>query len=302
MPKFTQVGKEIGSSECPAIVLGKTAYTTNQKVLDNHRATIAGVEKLNEYRPSQAQDRGNFLEEGIAKWACKQLHASFEMPEFAHQNKEHKMGASIDAIISSDLGINITDPITQEDYTFNGDGILEIKTDFYHMDKVREEWVIQVHHQMICSGYNWGIVAVLNQKGHLKIYPVPRNEELIDKIIFKVNEFWSLVDSDEDYAPLKEPVVEAVNLVELLKDSNQDLDELCGDYLQCMAEASRKTKEAQNIKDGIIIQLESIGVERGYTKNYVLKSQDIMRKKRKQIETNEEVPGHIFSIKEISHE
>ena len=116
------------------------------------------------------------------------------MPEFAHQNKEHKMGASIDAIISSDLGINITDPITQEDYTFNGDGILEIKTDFYHMDKVREEWVIQVHHQMICSGYNWGIVAVLNQKGHLKIYPVPRNEELIDKIIFKhgKNDKWRI--------------------------------------------------------------------------------------------------------------
>ena len=162
MPKFTQVGKEIGSSECPAIVLGKTAYTTNQKVLDNHRATIAGVEKLNEYRPSQAQLRGNFLERGLADWACYNLHGSceFEMPKFAHQNKEHKMGASIDAIISSDIGINISDPVTEEQYTFNGEGILEIKTDFYHMDVVREEWVIQVHHQMICSGYTWGIVAV----------------------------------------------------------------------------------------------------------------------------------------------
>tara|TARA_X000001382_G_scaffold109845_2_gene86144 strand:+ start:991 stop:1899 length:909 start_codon:yes stop_codon:yes gene_type:complete len=302
MPKFTETGKEVGSSECPALVLGKTAYTTNQKVLENHRATIAGVEKLNEYRPSQAQDRGNFLEEGIAKWACKQLHASFEMPEFAHQNKELKMGASIDAIISSDLGINISDPITQEEFTFNGDGILEIKTDFYHMDKPREEWVIQVHHQMICSDYTWGIIAVLNQKGHLKIYPVPRDEDLIDDIIYKVNQFWSLVDSGEDYPPYKEPTVEAVNLVEVLKDSNDYLDDLCGDYLSCMAEARKKTKEAQNIKDGIIIKLESIGVEQGYTNNYQLKSQDIMRKKRKQIQTDEDVPGHIFSIKEISHE
>ena len=283
-------------------MLGKTAYTTNQKVLDNHRATIAGVEKLNEYRPSQAQDRGNFLEEGIAKWACKQLHASFEMPEFAFREPDLKIGASVDAIISSELGINISDPITQEEYTFNGDGILEIKTDFYHMDKVRDEWVIQVHHQMICSGFKWGIVAVLNQKGHLKIYPVQRNEELIDKIIYKVNEFWSLVESGEDYPPYKEPTVESVNLVEVLKDSNQDLDELCGDYLACMAEARKKTKEAQDIKDGIIIQLESIQVEQGYTNNYVLKSKHITRKKRKQIETNEEVPGHIFSIKEISNE
>ena len=110
--------------------------------------------------------------------------ALLKKPDEKYQNKELKMGASIDAIISSDLGINIFDPITQEEFTFNGDGILEIKTDFYHMDKVREEWVIQVHHQMICSDYTWGIIAVLNQKGHLKIYPVPRNEELIDDIIY----------------------------------------------------------------------------------------------------------------------
>ena len=301
MPKFTETGKEIGSSECPALVLGKTAYTTNQKVLENHRATIAGVEKLNEYRPSQAQLRGNFLEKGLADWACHNLHAGYEMPEFAHQNKEHKMGASIDAIISSDLGINISDPVTQEEYTFNGEGILEIKTDFYHMDKIRDEWVIQVHHQMICSGYTWGIVAVFTGKV-LKLYPVARDEELIDKIIYKVNEFWSLVESGEDYPPYKEPVVEAVNLVEVLTDSNENIDSLCGDYLSCMAEARKKTKEAQDIKDGIIIKLESIGVEQGYTNNYQIKSQDIVRKKRKQIETDEEVPGHIFSIKEISHE
>ena len=170
------------------------------------------------------------------------------------------------------------------------------------MDKIRDEWSIQVHHQMICSGYNWGIVAVLNQKGHLKIYPVPRDEELIDKIIYKVNEFWSLVESGKDYPPYKEPPVEAVNLVEVLTDSNENIDSLCGDYLECMASARRKTKEAQDIKDGIIIKLESIGVEQGYTNNYQIKSQDIMRKKRKQIQTDEEVPGHIFSIKEISHE
>ena len=35
MPKFTITGKEIGSSECGAIVLGKTAWLTRQQVLDN---------------------------------------------------------------------------------------------------------------------------------------------------------------------------------------------------------------------------------------------------------------------------
>ena len=65
MPKFTETGKEVGSSECPAIVLGKTAYTTNQKVLENHRATIAGVEKLN---------MGNRLKRVLAKFEAIRSH------------------------------------------------------------------------------------------------------------------------------------------------------------------------------------------------------------------------------------
>ena len=40
MPKFTITGKELGASECGAIVLGKTAFTTRDKILQNTKDAI----------------------------------------------------------------------------------------------------------------------------------------------------------------------------------------------------------------------------------------------------------------------
>ena len=43
MPKFTITGKELGASECGAIVLGKTAFTTRDKILQNTKDAIKGL-------------------------------------------------------------------------------------------------------------------------------------------------------------------------------------------------------------------------------------------------------------------
>jgi len=305
MPKFTETGKVLGSSEMPSLVLQKTAFSTNQKVLNNHRSTIAGIEKIEDYisdNLKENQDRGNFLEEGIGKWASNRLKCGIEFPEYAHIDEEKKMGASIDAIISSEVGIEIMDPITDQEFTFQGEGILEIKTDYFHHGKPKPEWIIQVHHQMICSFYDWAIIACLDQTGKLRLYPLVKDEEMVKIIIDKASEFWKLIESGEDYPPFEEPKDQAVDLTKTLTDTNQDVDELCGNYMYYKAEARRNEKQAQELKDQVIILFESIGIEHGFTNNYVIKSQDVMRKKRKQIETGEMVPGHVFSIKETSNE
>ena len=50
MPKFTQTGYEVGSSDSPAIVLMETPYETNQDVLTRHRDKRNNVERIDTYK------------------------------------------------------------------------------------------------------------------------------------------------------------------------------------------------------------------------------------------------------------
>ena len=47
MPKYTITGKELGASECGAIVLGSTAFTTRDKILQNTKNAINGIDVIN---------------------------------------------------------------------------------------------------------------------------------------------------------------------------------------------------------------------------------------------------------------
>ena len=211
MPKLTKTGYELGSSESPAVVLMKTPFQTNQDVLMKHRDKINKVERIEHFRNPKALRRGTHLEHGVADWAKEELeilngHSNIYMyePKEVFQNIPEKMGSSIDRIIEiSEVPIQIED--TNGDMvSFMGTGIMEIKTDFYHQGKIKPEWLIQVHHQMLCSGLTWGIVACLDQKGGLNFYPIEKNENLCTVIVEKVQEFWSLIKSGADYPEIKD--------------------------------------------------------------------------------------------------
>ena len=207
MPKFTITGKELGASECGAIVLGKTAFTTRDKILQNTKDAIKGIEVNKGNFNSARAEYGNRYEEVTGVWASDILGTTIKFPLYADRDEDLRMGASLDAIISTDTYITVTCPITGKLHTFEGpEGIMEIKTDNNHRGVPKEEWIIQVHHQMICSGLQWAVIAVATQKmGEPIIYPVPRDPELVAKIQRKVAEFWDLVDTDGSYPPLAPP-------------------------------------------------------------------------------------------------
>ena len=300
MPKFTITGKELGASECGAIVLGKTAFTTRDKILQNTKDAIKGIEVNKGNFNSARAEYGNRYEEVTGVWASDILGTTIKFPLYADRNEDLRMGASLDAIISTDTYITVTCPITGKLHTFEGpEGIMEIKTDNNHRGVPKEEWIIQVHHQMICSGLDWAVIAVATQKmGEPIIYPVPRDPELVAKIQRKVAEFWDLVDTDGSYPPLAPPSKESVDLTLLLRKTNTDLEVLCGDYLRQSAEARESKKLADEIRDEIEIAMQSMDIEFGHVGNYQIKCETVKKFKRKSVPTTEEYESISFSIKQ----
>ena len=304
MPKFTITGKELGASECGAIVLGKTAFTTRDKILQNTKDAIKGIEVNKGNFNSARAEYGNRYEEVTGTWASDLLGTKITFPKFAYRNEDLRMGASLDAIISLKFKqnnyITVTCPITGKLHTFEGpEGIMEIKTDNNHRGVPKEEWIIQVHHQMICSGLEWGVIAVATQKmGEPIIYPVPKDEKLIAKIKQKVKEFWHLVDIDGSYPALIPPSKESVDLTFMSKKSNIDFEVLCSNYLIQSSEARESKKLADEIRDQIEIGMQSMGIELGHVGCYQIKCATVKKFKRKSVPTTEEYESISFSIKQ----
>ena len=307
MPKLTIDGQEIGSSRAPVIVLGKNKYgETRQATLETFRAALSGVETLPSRHNLKAKRRGNHFEPATANWAQEELEimtsGTVKMwePREAFQNRPLKIASSIDRIIELEQPLTLT--YGGEEYTFSGTGICEIKSDSQHQGRPHREWIIQVQHQMICSGIEWGIIACIDQAMKLHFYPVPHDQELVDEMLAKYEEFWALIESGEDYPVEEETTGEVIDITELLPKTNQDLQQLCSDYLKMAAEESQCKRVKAEIKDAIVIALDGLGVEHARLPGFEIKSQTVVKKKRKQIETGETYESLSFSVKGIDDE
>lgn len=308
MPKLTKDGYEIGSSQGPVIVLHKNKYgDTRQKLLEKFRNILAGVEMLETRHINQrALRRGTHLEHGVASWAQEELeimtsgNVKMWEPREAFQRRDLKIASSVDRIITLEKPVTLNDG--EEAYTFEGDGICEIKTDFYHSGKPQPDWLIQVHHQLICTELSWGIIACLDQAGKLHFYPVPKDERLIELMLDNYADFWSRVESGEDYPPSVDKQNEWVDITDLLPKTNQDVVQLCRDYLRASAEESAWRKTKAEVKDNIVVVLDSLGVDLAKVANFEIKSVTKSKPKKEMVETGEYYDSLMFSVKEVSSE
>lgn len=308
MPKLTRTGYEIGSSEAGAIVLHKDSFKSRHEVLEKHKLARAGVESIDEVRNERALRRGNHLEAGVASWANEEIETlsggdaiMFE-PTEAYRKKGLGIASSIDRIIE------LSEPITLDKHdggqaTFMGQGIVEIKTDFYHNDKPKPEWIIQVMHQMFCAEMNWAIIACMCQRGKLHLYPVEWDALMVEIMADCYAEFWTLVKEDGEYPPIAEDAKpEYQDITKHLEKTNQDLAILCSDYLK-WAGAERAAKvEKDKLKDNITMCLDSLDVEYASIPGFQIKAASQPRERKTQVGTGEFYDSVSFAIKETSNE
>ena len=308
MPKLTKTGWEIGSSEAGAIVLHKTAFQTRHEVLHNHKLARAGVETIDRAE-TPAMRRGNALEGGVADWASIEIETLTGIENHVWEPTEPYKLEELGIASSIDRFIEVQEPIQLPKLDgqlvqMEGVGVLEIKTDFYHHNKPKEEWVIQVAHQMLCADLQWAIIACLSQTGKLHLYPVKRSHALERVMKDAFEEFWQLIEADEEYPPIdtltNEP--EPTNIVEALPKTHVEITDICNDYLRACAEAASWNKTKSELKDALCDVLDNLNTEIGTLPGHKIKSVYKMKPKKKMVETDEIVESHSFSVKEISNE
>jgi len=308
MPKLTKTGYEIGSSEAGAIVLHKTTFQNRIEVLRKHKLARAGVEELDEVRNQNALRRGTHLEAGVASWAQERLEemtggtVSMFEPDVAYRKEDMGIASSVDRIIrlSDALHLEKADGSVA---IHEGEGIMEVKTDFYHHNRPKPEWVMQVMHQMLCTDLRWGIIACMDQGGKLHFYPVEFDPNMANAMILAFAEFWELVKSDGEYPPIAQDAKpEFIDISDLLPETNSDVAQLCGDYLKASAEERMWKKTKQGIRDGIEQCMDALGVEHAKLPGFEITSTEVFKEKKKMLPTGEMAPSSKFAIKEISYE
>ena len=304
--KKTITGEELGASETPSVVLTVDAYgNTRDETLDKHRKAAAGVEvvKTKAFNKN-ALVRGTYLEHAIVPWFLEMLkedgiECTAEEPTDAFRIKEERLGATLDRILTVPEGFEVV----INDLVLRGKGVLEVKTDFYHQDKCKPDWMIQVHQQMMCANLPWAIVLVMTQQGKLKTYAFMKDEKLCEEILFATRQFWQLFDSDGEYPPVEKP--SEAGLVEITEEpkpgDNLDLIQVLTDYQKANAEARSWKKVADENKDILIMHMDRIGADIMNVGSFKVKAVTTQKPKRTMVE----VPGEFidstsFSVKEVS--
>lgn len=304
MAKHTLTGYELGCSELPPLLLRKTAFQTRQQVFDKQWKAKSGVESIEHFRNQHALDRGNFLQDGIADWALFELQkltsaklTQFE-PKDAFRLIDIKLGATLDNVLTIHDGVL---PFVHDDVTYEFEGNInhETKTDFYHNGVLKPDWIIQANGQMLCSGLRQTIFSVLAQDGKLHLYPVLFDEQLAEKIIEVVKDFWDRIDAGENYPDLEEePQKDYEDLTLYLNKTNRNLDELCSSLVQVRAESNALSKQAKKIQQDIVGVMESLGVTHGRTDTYEIVSEMVTKPKKQMVDTGETQESISFKVKE----
>tara|TARA_R100001440_G_scaffold37211_2_gene56490 strand:+ start:3029 stop:3952 length:924 start_codon:yes stop_codon:yes gene_type:complete len=270
MAKYSNDAVELGASRVPAIVLGKTSFTTNERERQKTLHARQGIETIETEFGKDAKERGNYLEDAIIKWARDKVADIGPASEVqlckvtqGYRIDELKLCASLDAILNIKGEITMHNQLTGEPVILSGFGALEIKTTNTD-DLPRTDQIIQLQTQLLCSGFKWGIIAVFGKAQKLTLVPFEADQDIYNQIMEKVNEFWQKVDLDEPYPPLDNGPPSIINLDHLdIKDS---LIGVAEDWLMCDAEIKKWTKkkdEDQRLLQRIMEQNEAEHAEVG---------------------------------------
>ena len=270
MAKFSNDAVELGASRVPAIVLGKTSFSTNERERQKTLHARQGIETIETEFGKDAKERGNYLEDAIIKWARDKVADIGPASEVqlckvtqGYRIDGLALCASLDAILNIKGEITMHNQLTGEPVILSGFGALEIKTTNTD-DLPRTDQIIQLQTQLLCSGFKWGIIAVFGKAQKLTLVPFEADQDIFDQIMEKVNEFWQKVDLDEPYPPLDNGPPSIINLDHLdIKDS---LIGVAEDWLMCDAEIKKWTKkkeEDQKLLQRIMEQNEAEHAEVG---------------------------------------
>ena len=279
--KFSRDGYELGQSKNAAVMQGQDSFgmsaeylrklfvkirnpekypELDEKILWNEDGSVQGIDNT---KFKKAAERGQRMEPMLREWACdiidnlcyeyhRTMSCDLHIPKQGYRKKEHRMVASLDAVIEIMNGkLPYHCPHTHTEHTLYGKGVLEIKTSADHLVPSVDN-VLQIQGQMFCSDYNWGFIGIYNKKQHFDLHFYKRNQEIINKLLEKVDEFWNRVDNDIEYPESLKQKKEFVDY------NNHKASNALIDAINTYQEAKHKVTEWTNIREDCKATLASI--------------------------------------------
>ena len=158
MAKFSDDRYEIGASRVPALVLGQTKFSTNERERQKTIHAQQGIPTIESDFGKDAKKRGNYLEAGVTEWARDELQVMADgkadirlaKVDQGYRLDDYKLCASLDAILQIDGSMLVQDPKTRGHMELTGLGALEIKTSVLD-DFPRHDQIIQLQTQLTVS-------------------------------------------------------------------------------------------------------------------------------------------------------
>lgn len=242
--------KNIGGSDCPALFgeeeqpdpdaeEAKAGFSDSLFSLHYIKSGIVAPRVIEVERV----DAGIFFEPTIASFSAARRGWKISKGRYATDDTTPGMGASLDYVID-DAGADaagvavdgnvlrgISGPLV-------GKGVLQIK----NVDGIQfaRKWtdgepplyiVLQVQHELACSGYKWGVLAAWVGGNSLRLYFYEPRPQIIAQIRQRVTEFWDRVAKKQPPAPDGSDASSYVlrELYPVLRDNEHTPIDLTGD-------------------------------------------------------------------------
>jgi putative phage-type endonuclease len=200
---------------------------------------------------------GSRLERAIARGAAREEGWALRKGGYAMADDTPGMGCSLDGIITKPGPKERAEGVT-------GPGVLQVKNVDFGVYKARwlngmppEHIVLQVQHEMACTGFSWCAVAALVGGNSLKVVRIKASLRTADRIKAAVNAFWQSIrdnrpppvdrsDSTADVLRAMREVLDPDN------DAPYDLSHVPGIDAICFGlnTASADRLEAEKIEQG----------------------------------------------------
>lgn len=182
----------IGASEVAALFNVEGCFTTRFELW----VTKSGKMQRS-FEDSERMFWGRELEEAIGRGAAKSKGWDAQM------NKSYYSHDSVP-------GMGCTPDLIVYSIEKGGYGCLEVKNvDYQSFSKWTDNqpplmYILQLQHQLACTGFSWGAIAVLVGGNELHVYPYERNEGAIKKLENEVAKFWEEVRTGKEPKALAE--------------------------------------------------------------------------------------------------
>lgn len=250
------------ASRIPAI-MGHNPYSTPNDELDiSIRARKEGVHHY-ESQTFEAAEWGNDLEDLILTRAAERLGLeNLKLVWPTPFDYKGILQASLDGGASArNLHVE-TDPdrkifVFTEDgkITLEGKGVLEAKLTRVSPSDTPALYrgPLQLQAQMLCTGAQWGVIAILYQGVNLYIYVYKADVEIQNQIIMACSDFERRIEAEEYYPALS--AAEAVRMHPDVEEKEIDADDELQQKIKQLAHLQTELKAYQALVDDLQVDI-----------------------------------------------